>query len=104
MTSPKSGPRITIDGAGLQRRIDELALISENPAPVVTRVLFSEADVRGREYVRRAAREAGLSLPEDAVENICARWEGGDPPLPAVGSGSHTDAIPNAGKYDGVVG
>ena len=29
----------------LQKEIDELALISENPAPVVTRVLFSEADL-----------------------------------------------------------
>jgi N-carbamoyl-L-amino-acid hydrolase len=104
MTSPRSGPRITIDGAGLQRRIDELALISEAPAPVVTRVLFSRADLRGREYVRRAAREAGLAVREDAVGNIFARWEGSEPKLPAVASGSHTDAIPNAGKYDGVVG
>jgi N-carbamoyl-L-amino-acid hydrolase len=96
--------RISIDSAGLQRRIDELALISEAPAPVVTRVLFSEADLRGRDYVRRAAREAGLAVREDAVGNIFARWEGSQPGLPAVGSGSHTDAIPNAGRYDGVVG
>jgi hydantoinase/carbamoylase family amidase len=96
--------RIVVDSAGLQRRIDELALISEAPSPVVTRVLFSEADRRGREYVRQAAREAGLKLREDAVGNIFARWEGDEPGLPAVGSGSHTDAIPNAGRYDGVVG
>ncbi|HEY5080245.1 MAG TPA: M20 family metallo-hydrolase [Opitutaceae bacterium] len=104
MSSLRSGPRIKIDGAGLQRRIDELALISEAPAPVVTRVLFSRADIRGREYVRRAAREAGLSVREDPVGNIFARWKGTEPGLPAVASGSHTDAIPNAGKYDGVVG
>jgi N-carbamoyl-L-amino-acid hydrolase len=96
--------RIAIDGAGLQRRIDELALISAAPAPVVTRVLFSDADMRGRDYVRKAARDAGLTVKEDAVGNIFARWEGSDPSLPAVGSGSHTDAIPNAGRYDGVVG
>jgi N-carbamoyl-L-amino-acid hydrolase len=104
MSKTPSDLRIAIDGAGLQRRIDELALISETPAPVVTRVLFSEADVRGREYVRKAARDAGLTLREDAVGNIFARWEGSEPALPAVGSGSHTDAIPNAGRYDGVVG
>jgi ureidoglycolate amidohydrolase len=95
---------ITIDRAGLERRIDELALISEAPAPVVTRVLYSEADLRGREYVRRAAREAGLRIREDAVGNLFARWDGSEPNLPAVGSGSHADAIPNAGRYDGVVG
>ncbi|HXQ80800.1 MAG TPA: M20 family metallo-hydrolase [Opitutaceae bacterium] len=104
MSTPKSDLRITIDGAGLGRRLGELALISEAPAPVVTRVLFSEADVRGREYVRRAAREAGLAVREDPIGNIFARWEGSEPGLPAVGSGSHTDAIPNAGRYDGVVG
>jgi ureidoglycolate amidohydrolase len=104
MTTVRPGPRIEIDGAGLQRRIDELARISEAPAPVVTRVLFSKADQRGRQYVRRAAREAGLSVREDAVGNIFARWRGSEPKLPAVASGSHTDAIPNAGRYDGVVG
>jgi N-carbamoyl-L-amino-acid hydrolase len=95
---------LTVDSAALSRRLQELALISETPAPVVTRVLFSEADQRGRDYVRQAAREAGLTLREDAVGNIFARWEGSDPTLPAVGTGSHTDAIPNAGLYDGVVG
>jgi N-carbamoyl-L-amino-acid hydrolase len=104
MTALKSGLKIEIDGAGLQGRIEELALISEAPPPVVTRVLFSEADMRGREYVRRAARGAGLVVREDPIGNIFARWEGSEPDLPAVASGSHTDAIPNAGKYDGVVG
>jgi ureidoglycolate amidohydrolase len=104
MTRPLPELRIAIDSADLRRRIDELALISEAPAPVVTRVLFSEADLRGREYVRRAARDAGLAVREDAVGNIFARWEGREPGLPAVASGSHTDAIPNAGRYDGVVG
>jgi ureidoglycolate amidohydrolase len=104
MTRPQPELRIAIDSAGLRRRIDELALISEAPPPVVTRVLFSEAALRGRDYVRRAAREAGLAVREDAVGNLFARWEGSEPGLPAVGSGSHTDAIPNAGRYDGVVG
>jgi ureidoglycolate amidohydrolase len=88
----------------LQREIDELALISENPPPVVTRVLFSEADLRAREFVKKLCREAGLILREDAVGNIFARWEGTEKKLPAIATGSHIDAIPNAGKYDGVVG
>ena len=104
MTGKPPDLKITIDRAGLERRIDELALISEAPAPVVTRVLFSAADQRGREYVRAAARQAGLTIREDAVGNIFCRWAGTAPDLPAVGSGSHTDAIPNAGRYDGVVG
>jgi ureidoglycolate amidohydrolase len=38
------------------------------------------------------------------VGNIFARWEGKDKNLRAVATGSHMDAIPNAGKFDGVVG
>ncbi|MEI9863955.1 MAG: hypothetical protein WDN00_05275 [Limisphaerales bacterium] len=82
----------------LQREIDSLGLISENPPPVVTRVLFSEADLRGREFVKNLCRKAGLALREDAVGNIFARWEGSDKKLPAVATGSHIDAIPNAGN------
>src|SRR5262249_5599017 len=47
---------------------------------------------------------AGLTVREDAVGNTFARWTGSDPDLPAVATGSHIDAIPNAGAYDGTVG
>ena len=95
---------VAVDKIRLQREIDELALITEVEPPVVTRVIFSEADLRGRVFVKNLCREAGLKLREDAVGNIFARWEGADKKLPVIASGSHIDAIPNAGKYDGVVG
>ena len=95
---------ITVDIKKLQREIDSLSLISEKPPPVVTRVLFSEADLRGRAFVKNLCREAGLEMREDAVGNIFARWEGIDKDLSPIATGSHLDAIPNAGKYDGVVG
>jgi len=95
---------LAINEQRLQLQIDELAAISEAPAPVVTRVLFGEADLRGREFVKRVCCEIGLTIREDAVGNIFARWEGTEKNLPAIATGSHTDAIPNAGRYDGVVG
>jgi hydantoinase/carbamoylase family amidase len=70
----------------------------------VTRVLFSEADLRARDFVKGLCRQAGLALREDAVGNLFARWEGTSPALAPVATGSHIDAIPNAGRYDGVVG
>jgi N-carbamoyl-L-amino-acid hydrolase len=96
--------KLTIDRDRLVRWIDELALITEAEPPVVTRVLFSEADQYARAWLRERCREAELAVREDAVGNIFLRWEGRDPSLPAVATGSHTDAIPNAGKFDGVVG
>lgn len=94
---------MTPDAASLQREIDELAAISSAPAPAVTRVLFSEEDLRARAWLRERFAAAGLAVRQDAAGNLFARWEGREPG-PAVATGSHTDAIPNAGRYDGVVG
>src|SRR5439155_9106061 len=96
--------QLAVDEQRLQRQIDELAAISEAPGPVVTRVRFGEADLRGRAFVKNIGREIGLTIREDAAGNIFARWEGTEKNLPAIATGSHTDAIPNAGRYDGVVG
>jgi N-carbamoyl-L-amino-acid hydrolase len=96
--------KLSIDQNRLTRELDELAAISEFPAPAVTRVVFTEADLSGRVFVKHLCRDAGLEIREDAVGNMFARWVGREPHLPAVGTGSHIDAIPNAGKFDGTVG
>jgi N-carbamoyl-L-amino-acid hydrolase len=70
----------------------------------VTRVVFGGADLRARQYVEGLALELGLGVRRDAVGNTFFRWEGEEPQLAAVGTGSHIDAIPNAGMYDGTVG
>ncbi|RVW55426.1 Ureidoglycolate hydrolase [Vitis vinifera] len=55
-------------------------------------------------YIKNLMGLSGLSVREDAVGNIFGRWEGYEPELTAVATGSHIDAIPYSGKYDGVVG
>jgi ureidoglycolate amidohydrolase len=95
---------LTIDRERLVQELEALGRISEAPAPVVTRVVFTEADLRGREFVKGLCREAGLIVREDPVGNTFARWVGKDESLAPVGTGSHIDAIPNAGRYDGTVG
>jgi ureidoglycolate amidohydrolase len=84
--------------------IEELASISEAEPPVVTRIVFTASDLKARTWMKARCEDAGLSVREDAVGNTFARWNGSDPSAPVVGTGSHIDAIPNAGKYDGVVG
>ncbi|XP_024046305.1 ureidoglycolate hydrolase isoform X2 [Citrus clementina] len=70
---------LSVDTETLQKRIDELSTFSDTPAPSVTRVLYTENDV----LARRIGNEAVLA---------------------PVATGSHIDAIPYSGKYDGVVG
>ncbi len=84
--------------------LERLAQYSDVPAPAVKRVLFTEPDLAARKYLIGLFSNAGLKVRQDAVGNIFARWEGADSSLPPVATGSHTDAIPYSGKYDGTVG
>ena len=84
--------------------IEELAAISDAEAPAVTRIVFTPTDLKARAWLTARCEEAGLAVRQDPIGNIFARWIGAEPDAAAVGTGSHIDAIPNAGKYDGVVG
>lgn len=70
----------------------------------MTRVVFTETDLRARDYLRTLYEDAGLTVRVDPIGNTFARWEGSEPAAPAVGTGSHCDAIPHSGLYDGTVG
>ncbi|MGA7287157.1 MAG: M20 family metallo-hydrolase [Terriglobales bacterium] len=96
--------KIEVNQPKLQSEIEALSAISDAEAPAVTRIVFTPTDLKARSWLKARCQEAGLAIREDAIGNTFARWTGSDPALPAVGTGSHIDAIPNAGKYDGVVG
>jgi N-carbamoyl-L-amino-acid hydrolase len=93
-----------VDVERLSGELETLAEFSDAPPPAVTRVVYSETDRRAREFVKGLCAEAGLAVREDAVGNTFARWPGTEPQLAAVGTGSHIDAIPHSGRYDGTVG
>jgi ureidoglycolate amidohydrolase len=95
---------VEIDGNRLLAEIEALALFSDAEAPAVTRIVFTSTDLKARAWLKTRCEESGLSVRYDAIGNTFVRWNGSDPAAPVVGTGSHIDAIPNAGKYDGVVG
>ena len=95
---------LQVETGQLVSELETLASFSDAPAPAVTRVVFSEQDLRARAWLRQRYAAAGLKVREDAVGNTFARWQGTDPSLAAIGTGSHTDAIPHSGRYDGTVG
>jgi ureidoglycolate amidohydrolase len=103
-TISTSTDRHPIDAAALEAAIEALARFSDSPYPAVTRVLFTNADLSAREFLKERYAAAGLAVREDAVGNTFARWPGTDPLAAPIATGSHTDAIPNAGRFDGVVG
>jgi N-carbamoyl-L-amino-acid hydrolase len=100
--------QIQIDQSRLLNELNTLARFTgAEPASegtAVTRIVFSVDDLRARAWLRDLATAEGFEVRDDAVGNIFIRWAGTEPSLPAVATGSHTDAIPHAGMYDGTVG
>ncbi len=100
--------QIQIDQARLLNELQALAKLTDaEPASdgtAVTRVVFSADDLHARAWLKELAAAEGFEIRDDAVGNIFMRWVGTEPDLPAVATGSHTDAIPHAGMYDGTVG
>jgi N-carbamoyl-L-amino-acid hydrolase len=103
---------LAIDSIRLQAELDQLAGFSDReasreasaPGTAVTRIVFTSDDLAARAWLKSLATSAGLAIREDAVGNTFFRLEGADPALPPVATGSHIDAIPHAGMYDGTVG
>lgn len=105
---------LTINTDRLLRELHHLATLTDCPptddptlpAPTtaVTRIVFTLRDLEARAYLTGLAAAAGFTVRVDAIGNTFLRFPGSDPTLPAIGTGSHTDAIPHAGMYDGTVG
>jgi N-carbamoyl-L-amino-acid hydrolase len=74
------------------------------PTQAVTRIVFTPRDLEARAWLTSLAEAAGFTVRVDPVGNTFIRWQGSDASLAVVGTGSHTDAIPHAGMYDGTVG
>jgi N-carbamoyl-L-amino-acid hydrolase len=96
---------LLVNAERIEKELEELAAFSDTPSPSITRVVFSEPDLAARAWLKETCAAAGLTIREDAVGNTFARWVGSDDDaLGAVGTGSHIDAIPNSGRFDGTVG
>lgn len=96
-------PAFHTDRARLQRDFDALAELTEPGIPW-TRRSFSPMFLKGRDHLRACFEEAGLSTAIDASGNLIGRWEGDDPTLPVLMTGSHSDTVPRGGRFDGIAG
>src|SRR5215468_5874651 len=100
----RAAMNLVIDRERLLSEIETLASFSDAEPPAVTRIIFTPTDLRARAWLKEHCEGVGLEVRQDAIGNTFARWSGSDAAAPVVGTGSHIDAIPNAGKYDGIVG
>lgn len=88
----------------LQERLNHLAEYGKSEQGGMNRVAFSQADKESRPYIISLMKEAGLEVRVDPAANIIGRRQGENPELPSILFGSHSDTVPQGGKYDGALG
>jgi allantoate deiminase len=82
-------------------RCEALASCSETPGRI-TRRFLCPAMRSAHELLASWMRDAGLRVRVDAVGNLIGRRDGRTDRIVAIGS--HVDTVPDAGRYDGVLG
>lgn len=95
--------RVSAGAARVMARCDELARVTAVPG-TVERVHLSPEHARANRLVAGWMREAGMTARQDAAGNLVGRLDTADPEAPALLLGSHLDTVPDAGRYDGVLG
>jgi len=104
LIAPGAVAQPAADPERLESRIEALGAFGATPEGGVRKLAYSDADIAGRDYVMGLMRDLGLDIRIDSAGNILARRAGTDPSLPPILFGSHTDSVPDGGKYDGPAG
>jgi len=93
-----------LDGEQLLQDLETLAQIGAAPGGGLHRIAFSPADRAGRDWVEEQMRAVGMQVETDAAGNTIGRYPGGELGLAPIALGSHTDTVPNGGRFDGALG
>lgn len=97
---------ITVNQQRLEQSILELSKFGQDPENTgeLSRVAYSDGDLKGRAYVINLMQNAGLDVSIDYAGNIIGKRKGKDKSKKPISFGSHIDTVPNGGNYDGCVG
>lgn len=97
----KTNSAIRIERIGAD--IDALAALTE-PGRPWTRRAFTPMFLEGRKWLERAMRDAGAETRIDAAGNLIGKIAGKRPDLGSIMVGSHSDTVPDGGRFDGIAG
>src|SRR5687768_11512184 len=82
----------------------QLATMGGTPEGGVSRPAYGDEDIRARKHVQEMMRSARLTVVVGAAGTPIATQPGTEPGLRAMLIGSHTDSVPNGGRFDGALG
>jgi allantoate deiminase len=84
-------------------RCDALARCTDEPSRI-TRTFLSPAMEACNRLVSEWMQRAGMAVSVDRAGNLRSYYAAASEPAPRLVIGSHLDTVPNAGRYDGVLG
>lgn len=93
---------LSVDSGRIEKDIAALARITE-PGRPWTRRSFTPMFLEGRGYIEARMREAGLETVIDAAGNLLGLRRG-KVSRKAIMVGSHSDTVPDGGRFDGIAG
>ncbi len=94
---------LPVDAGHIAADIDALAAITEAGRPW-TRRAFTPKFLEGRAYLTDAFWAAGLATHIDSAGNLIGRRPGIEPGRGTIMLGSHSDTVPDGGRFDGAAG
>ncbi len=95
--------RDATDAERVLARADALAALSRMEGGIDRRYLTPEHRA-ANDLAASWMAEAGLDTWQDAAGNQCGRLPGAAADAPVLLLGSHLDSVPDAGRYDGILG
>ena len=96
-------PNTPIRADRIAADIDALAAITE-PGRPWTRRAFTPMFLEGRQWLEKAMQNAGAVTRIDAAGNLIGTIPGKRPELGTIMLGSHSDTVPDGGRFDGIAG
>ena len=68
------------------------------------RVAYSDFEIQARDYISNKLKKTGAKVYTDFAGNLIAHYNPNKSKLKPILFGSHIDAVPNGGHYDGTAG
>ncbi len=97
-------PSFSVDRKRIESNLRAFARIGYSQDGGMNRLAFSRNDLRARQLLLHVLQNLGASARVDGFGNVFARLQGTEPDLPPLLIGSHLDAVPHGGRFDGSVG
>ncbi|MBZ0301055.1 MAG: hydantoinase/carbamoylase family amidase, partial [Anaerolineae bacterium] len=97
-------PRLHINSERLQADFETISRIGLTETGGISRLALSREDLEARAWFADQIETAGLLIHDDDAGNLSGILRSDNPQARTLLVGSHLDTVPNAGRYDGVLG